>query len=174
MHYVFSQIKNSVHRGSFGCTFLNMTFISEKKHGFRSSFKFKCDVCNIVMFIDSEKLKPEAYLPVNYSAVNGSIAAGIGFTQLSELCAIIDIPCMSSTTFLKIQEFICKRIHEVAEEQMKIAGEEERRLAIKAGTLDVDGTPMCTVVADGQWSKRSYKTKYDALSGVVKYIYMLY
>ncbi|CAH1721716.1 unnamed protein product [Aphis gossypii] len=170
MHYVFSQIKNSVHRGSFGCTFLNMTFISEKKHGFRSSFKFKCDVCNIVMFIDSEKSKPEAYLPVNYSAVNGSIAAGIGFTQLSELCAIIDIPCMSSTTFLKIQEFICKRIHEVAEEQMKIAGEEERRLAIKAGTLDVDGTPMCTVVADGQWSKRSYKTKYDALSGVATII----
>jgi len=80
---------------------------------------------------------------------------------------------MSSTTFLKIQEFICKRIHEVAEEQMKIAGEEERRLAIKAGTLDVDGTPMCTVVADGQWSKRSYKTKYDALSGVVKYIYAI-
>jgi len=39
---------------------------------------------------------------------------------------------MSSTTFQKIQEFICKRIHEVTEEQMKIAGDEERRLAIKA------------------------------------------
>lgn len=48
------------------------------------------------------------------------------------MCAIIDIPCMSSTTFQKIQEFICKRIHEVTEEQMKIAGDEERRLAIKA------------------------------------------
>jgi len=44
---------------------------------------------------------------------------------------------------------------------MKTAGEEERRLAINALTLHVDGTPMCTVVADGQWSKRSYKTKYD-------------
>ncbi|KAL4120167.1 hypothetical protein QTP88_012897 [Uroleucon formosanum] len=29
---------------------------------------------------------------------------------------------------------------------------------------------MCTVVADGQWSKRSYKTKYDALSGVATII----
>jgi hypothetical protein len=29
---------------------------------------------------------------------------------------------------------------------------------------------MCTVVADGQWEKRSYKTKYDALSGAVSII----
>jgi len=27
---------------------------------------------------------------------------------------------------------------------------------------------MVTVVADGAWCKRSYKTKYDALSGVVR------
>jgi len=37
--------------------------------------------------------------------------------------------------------------------------------------VDVDdGIPFCTVVADGQWSKRSYKTKYVALSGVVRKI----
>lgn len=55
------------------------------------------------------------------------------------------------------------------------AGEEEKRLAIEAGDIDVDGIPMCTVVADDQWSKRSYKTKYDALSDVVSilYIFML-
>lgn len=172
MQYVFNQIKNSVHKGPFDCTFLNMTFISEKLHGFRSTFKFKCDVCNCVMFINSEKLKPETYLPINEAAVNGSIAAGIGFTQLSALCATMDIPCMSSTTYLTVKEFIFKRIHKVADVQMKIAGDEERQLAIEAGTVDVDGIPMCTVVADGQWSKRSYKTKYDALSGVASYIYI--
>jgi len=80
----------------------------------------------------------------------GSIAAGIGFKQLSELCAIMDILCMSSTTFLLVQEFICKIIHVVAEVQMKIAGDEERHLAIEAGELDIDETLMCTVVADGQ------------------------
>lgn len=47
------------------------------------------------------------------------------------------------------------------------AGKEEKKLALECGNVDVDGTPMCTVVADGQWSKRSYKTKYDALSGAV-------
>jgi len=68
------------------------------------------------MFINS-------YLPINDAAVNGSIAAGIGFTQLSELCAVMDIPCMSSSTFLSVQEFISKKIYEVSEVQMKIAGE---------------------------------------------------
>lgn len=79
---------------------------------------------------------------------------------------------MSLTTFLLVQQFISTRIHEVAEGQIKIAGDEERHLAIESGTIEyIDGIPMCTVVADGQWSKRSYKTKYDALSGVVKYTY---
>jgi len=170
MNYVFYQIKNSNHKGPFDCSFVNMTFISEKKYGLRSTFKFKCDICNIIMSIDSEKSKPENYLPINEAAVSGSISAGIGFTQLSELCATMDISCMASCSFVLVQDFINKRIHDVAEAQMKIAGDEERRLAIEAGSVDIDGIPMCTVVADGQWSKRSYKTKYDALSGVVRNI----
>jgi len=60
-----------------------------------------------------------------------------------------------------------EKIHKAALKEMQIAVEEEKKLAIAAGEIDHDGTPMCTVVADGQWSKRSYKTKYDALSGVV-------
>jgi len=42
-----------------------------------------------------------------------------------------------------------------------------KKLAFEAGDIDSDGTPMCPVVADGQWSKRNYKTKYDAFSGAV-------
>lgn len=56
---------------------------------------------------------------------------------------------------------------------MRIAGEEERKLAIESGEIDIDGIPMCAVVADGQWSKRSYKTKCDALSGVVSYNFII-
>lgn len=77
-YYVFYQIKNSYHKGPFDCSFLNMTFISEKKHGLRSTFKFKCDVWNIIMSIDSEKSKQENYSPINEAAVSGSISAGIG------------------------------------------------------------------------------------------------
>lgn len=39
---------------------------------------------------------------------------------------------------------------------------------MKEGYIDGDGIPMITVVTDGVWCKRSYKTKYDALSGVIK------
>jgi hypothetical protein len=55
---------------------------------------------------------------------------------------------------------------------MKITGDEERYLAIEAGVVDIDGIPICTVVADGQFSKCSYKTKYDALSGVVRNVHI--
>jgi hypothetical protein len=50
---------------------------------------------------------------------------------------------------------------------MEQAAQEERDYAIENGRVDEDGTPLCTVVADGMWSKRSYKTKYNALSGTV-------
>lgn len=67
-------------------------------------------------------------------------------------------------------------IHNTAWDEIQKAGEEERELAIQAGDVDEDGVPFCTVVSDGQWSKRSYKTKYDALSGVVqiKFYYNIY
>ncbi|CAI6354016.1 unnamed protein product [Macrosiphum euphorbiae] len=58
-------------------------------------------------------------------------------------------PFYVSSTFLSAQEFISKRIHKIAEAQMKIAGDEERQLAIEAGEIDSDGTPMCTVVDNG-------------------------
>lgn len=51
---------------------------------------------------------------------------------------------------------------------MKLAGTEEKQLALEAGDVDINGTPMCTAIADWQWTKRSYKTKYDALSGEVR------
>lgn len=86
------------------------------------------------------------------------------------MLASLDIPCMSDKTFQSCQNQISESIHQVAEEAMRIAGEEEKKLAIESGEIDIDGTPMCAVVADGQWSKRSYKTKYNALSGVVNYI----
>lgn len=77
---------------------------------------------------------------------------------------------MTSTTFCEEHENLSSSIHNSAWEEIKKAREEERKLAIEAGDVGDDGIPFCTVVADGQWSKRSYKSKYDALSGVVYYI----
>lgn len=80
---------------------------------------------------------------------------------------------MSNSTFSRQHEDLSLNIHNLAWEEIRKAGEEERQLAIEAGDIDVDGIPFCSVVADGQWSKRSYKTKYDSLSGVVSYIIII-
>jgi len=107
-------------------------------------------------------------MPINEAAVSGSISIRIGHSQLEEIiCATMDIP---SNTYIRNNDFIGKKIHETADNAMKIAGEEERRSAIENGDINSDGIPMCSVVADGQWGKRSYKTIYDALSSAVSII----
>lgn len=148
---------------------MDMDFISEKQYGLRSTYTFKCKMCNISEIIESEKKTLDTYIPINLAAISDSISIGIGYSQLEEMLASLDIPCMSDKTFQSCQNQISESIHQVAEEAMRIAGEEEKKLAIESGEIDIDGTPMCAVVADGQWSKRSYKTKYNALSGVVNY-----
>lgn len=77
------------------------------------------------------------------------------------------MPTLSSSGFLRVQTKVADVIHATAWDEMKKAGKEEKRLALESGNVGTDGIPLVTVVADGQWSKRSYKTKYDALSGVV-------
>lgn len=51
---------------------------------------------------------------------------------------------------------------------MKLADTKERKLALDAGDIHSDGILMCLVAVEGQWNNRSYKTKYDAFSRVVK------
>lgn len=165
--HVFEQIQNSRHIGGFGCSFLDMEFDSERREGYVSLFKFSCKMCNIDTTISSEKRNSTIYMPLNEAIVSGTIASGIGYSQLAELSAFIDIPYMSNTTYSLVSSKMSTQIHQAALEEMKKAAEEEKELALKAGDVDEDGIPMCTVVADGQWAKRSYKTKYDALSGAV-------
>lgn len=52
-----------------------------------------------------------------------------------------------------------------AEEEMCVASEEEKRLAIERGDV-INGIPHIPVITDGSWMKRSYRSgSYDSLSG---------
>lgn len=167
MKHVFTQIQNpNNHIRGLDCTFMDVEFVNEICMGFESRWYFKCKMCNKETVLTSES-RDLSYIPINKAAVNGTIAIGIGYTQLAELSASLDIPCMSPTTFMSYNNVLSKHVKDSAWDAMKLAGIEEKRLAIEAGDVDKDGTPMCPVIADGQWSKRSYKTKYDALSGAV-------
>ncbi|CAI6352824.1 unnamed protein product [Macrosiphum euphorbiae] len=147
-----------------------MIFKEEEKQGYFSIFHFKCKMCGIEKKISCENTKNVECIPINKAVVNATIAIGIGYAQLSELSASIDIPPMSSNTYQSMLSSVGDVVHASAWDEMKNAGDEEREIALKNGILDEDGTPMCTVIADGQWSKRSYKTKYDAFSGAATII----
>jgi hypothetical protein len=45
------------------------------------------------------------------------------------------------------------------------AGREEAKIAIESGNVDENNVPLITVIADGAWCKRSYRTNYNAKSG---------
>lgn len=145
-----------------------MSLISEKIEGLQSVFSFRCSVCNIIEVVRSED--PNDDINSNTVAVLGAISMGIGYSQLSELLATMDIPNMSNKTYTKYHCKISSTISEQNEQIMKSAGEEEAKLAIQSGDVDQDGIPIISVIVDGAWSKRSYRTNYNALSGVVSYI----
>lgn len=51
---------------------------------------------------------------------------------------------------------------------MIVAGKEEAALAVMENNVNEKGIPsLITVMADGAWSKRSYKSGYNAFSVVV-------
>jgi len=115
---------------------------------------------------------------INKSVVNSTMAVGIGYTQLNEFLCGLEIHPMTSKTYTNMETTLKTEITNTAWFEMKKAGQEEKKIAIVSGNIDTDGIPMITVVADGQcylhtwtkWSKRSYRTKYDALSGVASII----
>lgn len=53
-----------------------------------------------------------------------------------------------------------------AAKEIEIAVQEEILDARQVGSVDKNGVPLITLVVDGAWSKISYKSKYNALSGV--------
>lgn len=167
--HLFQSLETSSKHEPFGCTFADMAFVSERRHGLRSSFTFKCKMCCRVDVIDSEPQpdKGSRVMDVNSAAVSGIISIGAGHSNLSELLAALNIPYMASGTFADKEGPLIDVIELAAWESMKEAGIEEARIARERGEVDGEGCPLITVIADGAWSKRSYKNKYDASSGVV-------
>lgn len=103
--------------------------------------------------------------------VASTINTGQGFSSIEQFSATLNMPCMSNPKYQKLHEEVGKQIEGISWEATEEAAKEEARLAYANGDLSKDGIPMISVVADGAWSKRSYKSNYNALSGVVSIIY---
>lgn len=110
---------------------------------------------------------PKSSLPINFAMVASTINTGQGYSSLEQFSATLNLPCMTNPTYQKLHEEVGKQIQNISWESTEEAAREEAKLAYDNGDVSKDGIPMITVVADGAWSKRSYKSNYNALSGVV-------
>ncbi|KAJ8893664.1 hypothetical protein PR048_006264 [Dryococelus australis] len=107
----------------------------------------------------------DTYMPINETTVHTILATGGGYSQLREFSAGVYMHCMSNKTFLKHMK-VSEAIDDAALQYMLDAAKEENAIDIRDGNVDKDRVPMCTVLGDEAWCKRSYKTNYDSLSRV--------
>ncbi|XP_039279476.1 uncharacterized protein LOC120350390 [Nilaparvata lugens] len=150
-----------------------MVVVKERRIGLNSCITLKCKMCNEKKSLWTN-FSNENTMDVNTSAVSGTISTGGGHAQLEEVMSSLDIPCMTYHTFRKYHDRVAEAWKETAAKSMEMAAEEEKREAIKRGDVDSDGVPLLTVVADGCWAKRSYRTNYNSLSGVVSLLIIYY
>nr|XP_022903354.1 uncharacterized protein LOC111415749 isoform X2 [Onthophagus taurus] len=162
--YIVKQLIDHKHVTLYNCTVANLQFVKENRDGFASVFLYECNMCKSQLEIYSEN--PFSQPNVNMAAVSGTIMSGNGFQQLSEIAASLNIPPISKRLYYKHQEDLHTVIGECTWSEIEKAGKEEVQLAKENGDIDKFGVPLLTVIVDGAWSKRSYKTNYNALSGV--------
>lgn len=164
--FFFEQLKEMNSHDPFGCTFSDMDIVSEDLRGLRSGIKFKCRMCHVMKTVWTSR-HPGTESNLNTEAVIAIMSIGGGYSNLVELCSSMDIPSMSQTTYNKEHSKVCDAWEIAALKSMEDAAAEEKQLAIDRGDVDIEGVPYFAVVADGSWAKRSYKTNYSSLSGMV-------
>lgn len=164
--FFLQQLSALSQHGPFGCSFSDMILIDETQKGLNCGLKFQCRVCNYSNTVWTNSAE-STMLDINTAAVLGITEIGCGFSNLEEFTSILNIPPMSSNKFLKEQSLVCSAWEQAAALEIEAAVAEEKRLAVEAGDVDSEGYPLITVVADGSWAKRSYRSNYSSLSGAV-------
>lgn len=167
--YLLDQIRNIKHAG-FDCTFSDLKFEQEIRKGFHSTLIFNCKICGLIEKIHTDNPQISKCLDINSAFTTAMINTGQGYSQLEEISAVLNMPCISNKIYQKYHYKVGDSMYEVAFDEMNAAGIEEAKYARDNGEVDELGRPCITVVADGAWSKRSYKTNYNALSGVATII----
>ena len=169
LRYFINELKEYAKHGKFGCGILYMEVISERRRGLISDLKLKCQMCNHIQVISTDGEKDDE-MNCNAAAVAGITKIGCGYSNMEEFLSTLNVPPMSGNTFMKEQNYISEAWERTALKEMEIAAKEEKKLAIQRGDVDAEGIPFITVIVDGTWAKRSYRTNYASLSGVVSSI----
>ncbi|KAJ8685040.1 hypothetical protein QAD02_020833 [Eretmocerus hayati] len=146
------------------CNFHDITYSGFHKLGLNTKIRFKCNKCGYYQWINLIQKKDKT-MCINQSAAIGSVCAGIGYTESSQYLAALGIKNMSHVSYRKKRVESYNLFKQCSEESMKQAIEEEKELARMNGDV-INGIPFITVIVDGSWGKRSYKSgKYNSASG---------
>lgn len=158
------------------CNFTDMVVEKEIRIGLNSKIVFVCKMCRVRSVIYTCKNSTEQLdnkskdVNINEAAVLATQTIGCGFFNLEEFLSILNVPTMSNFCFQKYSTILRDKLEPTSSKIMAEAIEEEKILALENNDLDEYGLPKITVVTDGAWSKRSYRSNYSALSGVVTLI----
>jgi len=152
------------HARGIECQFKDWKLVNSRRHELLTQLFFKCQMCNYEDNLWSERRGPEV-INVNKAAVITTITAGNGYAQLEETCAGLNVPCMSERTYIEYRNIVIDDFQKTAMESMKMAGEEEKQLALERNET-INCVPYITIVANDSWMKGSYGSAYDSLSGV--------
>lgn len=144
------------------CESSQIEFVSERQDGFRSELIFKCIMCDRAW-----KHCTESSDKINTAFVWATVTSGSYYTQAAHITSLMDIPTMSPNKFRRIERKLGSVWFEHLTEEIKIAGEQEKSIAIQKGHVSSDGVPFVTVYVDGGWLKRSYGHNFDSSSGMV-------
>ena len=139
-----------------------------RRQGLNSMLISKCPKCHKLFKLNTSQqlqIGQRYHYSTNIGAVLGQIATGGGTAHLEEQLACVDVPSISKPHFVKLEEALGYMFNATVTQGLLSAGKKERQIAISNNSY-CEGTPACTVVVDGGWSKRSHKHSYNANSGV--------
>ncbi|KAG8172234.1 hypothetical protein JTE90_006725 [Oedothorax gibbosus] len=123
-------------------------------------------MCNLMKTVWT--VPPGAENNINTEAVIAIMSIGGGYSNLREMFSAMDLSTMSRSTYSNEHAKVCAAWKISALKSMEEAAAEEKRLTIERGDVDIEGVLYFAVVADGSWAKRSYKTNYSSLSGMIR------
>lgn len=166
VQHLFNQLMTFGIHAPFACNFSNMVFLREVRRGMISYFYYQCNMCHIIQKLSTEESDIKI-IDINTAVASAILSIGTGYTQFNEQCSALNVPCLAKNTYQRYHENIANTMDDIALQSMLEAGKEEFQLAIENGDIDLDGVPNISVVGDGAWAKRAYKTNYNSLSGVV-------
>jgi hypothetical protein len=168
--YFFQQLQLISHHDSpFNCNLSHLEIFGENRDNFSSTFFIQCKLCGKKLKLYTTEMNKNK-MNLCDAFVSSIISIGSGFSNLEEMCSAIDVPSITARTYRKSQQKVYEWFEETKNKSMENAAKEERQLAIENGDVDSSGIPMISVVADGCWSKRSYRCNYSAASGAATII----